>query len=65
MIDIKPSLMDKRNQWVFTTEVCREQVIAAIVPGLSELRERFTEDKVSKIVPLLADIRRFLDDYRN
>ena len=68
LIDIRPNPDDRRSKCVFITASGREfrdQAIADIAPDLEAVRDRFPEDKVSKIVPLLADIRQFLDDYRN
>ena len=68
LIDIKPNPEDKRSKCVFITaagRAFRDQAIADIATDLEAVRHRFPEDKISKIVPLLADIRQFLDDYRN
>lgn len=68
LIDIRPNPGDKRSKCVFITaagRAFREQAIANIVPDLEAMRAQFPQDRISKIVPLLADIRQFLDDYRN
>ena len=68
LIDIRPNPEDKRSKCVFITaagRAFREQAIADIVPDLEAVRGRFPEANMSKVVPLLADIRQFLDDYRN
>jgi len=68
LIDIRPNPEDKRSKCVFITaagRAFREQAIADIVPDLEAVRGRFPQENMSKVVPLLADIRQFLDDYRN
>ena len=68
LIDIRPNPDDKRSKCVFITaagRAFRDQAITKIAPDLDAVRHRFPEDKMSKIVPLLADIRQFLDNYRN
>lgn len=68
LIDIRPNPKDKRSKCVFITasgRAFREQAIADIAPDLEAVRGQFPQHKMSKIVPLLADIRQFLDDYRN
>ncbi len=68
LIDIRPNPKDKRSKCVFITaagRAFRDQAIADIAPDLDAMRKHFTEDKISKIVPLLSDIRQFLGDYRN
>lgn len=68
LIDIRPNPKDKRSKCVFITaagRAFRDQAIADIAPDLEVVRKHFPEDRMSKIVPLLADIRQFLDDYRN
>ena len=68
LIDIRPNPKDKRSKCVFITaagRTFRDQAIADIAPDLEAVRKHFPEDRMLKIVPLLADIRQFLDDYRN
>ena len=68
LIEIRPNPKDKRSKCVFITaagRAFREQAITDIAPDLEAVRRRFPEENMSKIVPLLADIRQFLDDYRN
>lgn len=68
LVDISPNPEDRRSKCVFITaagRAFREQAITDIAPDLEAVRKRFPEDKISAIVPLLADIRQFLDDYRN
>ncbi|MBT8437990.1 MAG: MarR family transcriptional regulator [Gammaproteobacteria bacterium] len=68
LIEIRPNPKDKRSKCVFITatgRALREQAIDDIAPDLQAVADRFPPDKLSKIVPYLADIRQFLDDYRN
>jgi len=68
LVDIRPNPKDRRSKRVFITaagRALRDKAIADIAPDLDAVRQRFPPDKISKILPLLADIRQFLDDYRN
>ncbi len=68
LIEIRPNPKDKRSKCVFITatgRAFREKAINEIAPDLQAVANRFPADKMSKIVPYLADIRQYLDDYRN
>ena len=68
LIKIRPNPKDKRSKCVFITatgRALREKAINDIAPDLQAVADRFPADKMSKMVPYLADIRQFLDDYRN
>ena len=68
MVEMRPNPEDKRSKCVFITDAGREfraQAIADIAPDLEAVRTRFPAETIAKAVPLLADIRQFLDTYRN
>lgn len=68
LIEIRPNPRDKRSKCVFITAAgrsFREKAIKDIAPDLQAVADRFPADKMSKIVPYLADVREFLDNYRN
>lgn len=68
LIEVRPNPRDKRSKNVFITaagRALREQAIADMAPDLAAVSERFPADKMSKIVPYLAEVRQFLDTYRD
>ena len=68
LIEIRPNPRDKRSKCVFITAAgrsFREQAINNIAPDLKLVSDRFPAEKMSKIVPYLADVRQFLDAYRD
>lgn len=68
LIEMQPNPKDKRSKCVFITAAgrdFREQTIIDIAPDLEAVSEQFPAHKMSKIVPYLADVRQFLDSYRD
>ncbi len=68
LIEMRPNPRDKRSKCVFITEAgreFREQAIVDIAPDLEAVRAQFPAETIGKIVPLLADVRQFLDAYRD
>jgi len=68
LIEVRPNPQDRRSKCVFITgqgRALRERAITDIAPDLAAVSEHFTADKMARLVPQLADIRQFLDSYRD
>ena len=68
LVEMRPNPDDRRSKCVFLTEAgrnFREQAIADIAPDLEAVRAHFPPERITAAVPLLADIRQFLDAYRD
>ncbi len=68
LIEIRPNPDDRRSKRVFLTSAgldFRDRAIAEIGPDLAALRAAYPAEKMARIVPELAEIRQFLDRYRD
>ncbi len=68
LIEMRPNPEDRRSKHVFLTAAGKEfraQAIADIAPDLEAVRAQFPPDRIAATVPLLADVRQFLDAYRD
>lgn len=68
LIEMRPNPSDKRSKKIFITaagHAMREQAITDLAPDLEAVSKRFPADKMSKMVPYLAEVRQFLDSYRD
>ena len=68
LIEIRPNPDDRRSKRVFLTSAgldFRDRAIAEIGPDLAALRAAYPAENMARIVPELAEIRQFLDRYRD
>ena len=68
LIEFQPNPKDKRSKCVHITEAgqtFRQQAIENLVPYLKDMSKVFSEKHIVDLTAGLADIRKFLDDYRN
>ncbi|WP_395176079.1 MarR family winged helix-turn-helix transcriptional regulator [Roseibium alexandrii] len=68
LVDMRPNPKDGRSKTVWLTEAgrqFRETAIRSIDPDMSAIKSAIPEEKIAKILPLLAEIRIFMDAYRD
>lgn len=67
-VDMRPNPKDGRSKTVWLTETgrqFRETAIRSIDPDMSAIKSAIPEEKIAEILPLLAEIRSFMDAYRD
>jgi DNA-binding MarR family transcriptional regulator len=67
-VDVRPNPNDGRSKCVWLTEKgrsAREDVIAAMGPDVTELAKGFDPSKLRDILPVLTELRQFMDNQRN
>ncbi len=67
LVEIKPNPDDRRSKRVFLTAegtAFRERAIADFAPDLAAVRAAYPAERMQQVVPELAEIRQFLDQYR-
>ncbi|WP_420410745.1 MarR family winged helix-turn-helix transcriptional regulator [Roseibium sp.] len=67
-VDIRPNPKDGRSKTVWLTEAgktFREDAIKSIDPDMTALKDAIPEEKFAEILPLLAEVRAFMDAYRD
>ncbi|MGS4883660.1 MarR family winged helix-turn-helix transcriptional regulator [Roseibium sp. MB-4] len=68
LVDMRPNPKDGRSKTVWLTEAgrqFRETAIRSIDPDMSAIKSAIPEEKIAEILPLLAEIRSFMDAYRD
>ena len=68
LVDMRPNPKDGRSKTVWLTEAgrqFRETAIRSMDPDMSAIKSAIPEEKIAEILPLLAEIRSFMDAYRD
>ena len=68
LVEISPNPDDRRSKRVFLTAdgiAFRERAIADFAPDLEAVCAAYPTERMAQLVPELADIRQFLDRYRD
>ncbi|WP_420337389.1 MarR family winged helix-turn-helix transcriptional regulator [Roseibium sp.] len=68
LVDMRPNPKDGRSKTVWLTEAgrqFRETAIRSIDPDMSAIKSAIPEEKIAEILPVLAEIRSFMDAYRD
>ncbi|XYK80737.1 MAG: MarR family winged helix-turn-helix transcriptional regulator [Labrenzia sp.] len=68
LVDMRPNPKDGRSKTVWLTDAgrqFRETAIRSIDPDMSAIKSAIPEEKIAEILPLLAEIRSFMDAYRD
>ncbi|MFT4959799.1 MAG: DNA-binding MarR family transcriptional regulator [Paracoccaceae bacterium] len=68
LVDVRPNPNDRRSKCVWLTDAgraLREQAIADLKPEFQVLADGFDTTRLAQILPVLADLRVFLDNHRN
>lgn len=68
LVTVRPNPNDGRSKCVWITEegrALRDGVIADLAPEFAELLDGFDADRLMAILPVLTDLRIFLDEHRN
>ena len=68
LVKVRPNPNDGRSKCVWITDkgrALREGVIADLTPEFIELMKGFDVDRLGAILPVLTDLRVFLDEHRN
>ncbi|MBO9419357.1 winged helix-turn-helix transcriptional regulator [Labrenzia sp. R4_1] len=68
LVDMRPNPKDGRSKTVWLTEAgrqFRETAIRSIDPDMSAIKSAIPEEKIAEILPILAEIRSFMDAYRD
>ena len=67
-VEIKPNPKDGRSKTVWLTDNgrrFREDAIRSIDPDIEALKGQISKESIDKVLPFLADIRSFMDAYRD
>lgn len=68
LIEMRPNPDDARSKQVWLTQAGRDTrngAIAAMVPDFADLAEAFPAERIEAVLPLLEEIRKYLDEARN
>ncbi|MFK7753519.1 MAG: MarR family winged helix-turn-helix transcriptional regulator [Sedimentitalea sp.] len=68
LVDVRPNPNDGRSKCVWLTDTgraLREQTIQALAPEFMQLAKGFDMDQLLGILPVLSDLRKYLDEHRN
>ena len=68
LVDVRPNPNDRRSKCVWITgegRAVRDRTIAALAPEFRVLAEGFDMERLRAILPVLSDLRKFLDNHRN
>ncbi|EEE44074.1 MarR family winged helix-turn-helix transcriptional regulator [Roseibium alexandrii] len=68
LVDMRPNPKDGRSKTVWLTEAgrqFRETAIRSIDPDMSAIKSAIPEEKIAEILPILAEVRSFMDAYRD
>ncbi|MBV1897299.1 MAG: MarR family transcriptional regulator [Rhodobacteraceae bacterium] len=68
LVDIRPNPNDRRSKCVWLTDAgraMRDKAIADMSPDFRVLADGFDTDRLVEILPVLTDLRVFLDNHRN
>lgn len=67
-VDVRPNPNDGRSKCVWLTEKgrsAREDIIVAMAPDIEMLAKGFDTSKLRDVLPVLTELRQFLDNLRN
>ncbi|MEM8632108.1 MAG: MarR family transcriptional regulator [Pseudomonadota bacterium] len=68
LVDIRPNPADKRSKQVWLTpkgQALRDETIARFIPLFDELADAIPPDRIAAILPVLEEVRKFVDDLRD
>ncbi|MBO6512267.1 MAG: MarR family transcriptional regulator [Roseibium sp.] len=68
MVEMRPNPKDGRSKTVWLTDKgrsFREDAIVALDPDMMALADHFSSEQLQKALPLLEEIRKFMDAYRD
>jgi DNA-binding MarR family transcriptional regulator len=68
LVEMRPNAKDGRSKCVFLTEAgrsLRDATIAALAPDIAALAGRFDAGRLAGAVPVLADLRKLMDEMRD
>jgi DNA-binding MarR family transcriptional regulator len=68
LVDVRPNPNDRRSKCVWLTDkgrAFRQDLIASLEPEFKALAEGFDPAKLQAILPILSELREFLDHRRN
>ncbi|MGI9463257.1 MAG: MarR family winged helix-turn-helix transcriptional regulator [Aestuariivirgaceae bacterium] len=68
LVEVRPNTADGRSKLVFLTEAGRafhSSAMESLTPMLDLLEREIDIDKMLKVLPVLEEVRRFLDDRRD
>ena len=68
MVEMRPNPEDGRSKTVWLTEkgrTFRNEAIIAMDPDMEALGKQFTASQLEEVLPLLTDVRAFMDAYRD
>ncbi|MCR9125670.1 MAG: MarR family transcriptional regulator [Rhodobacteraceae bacterium] len=68
LVDVRPNPNDGRSKCVWITDAgrrLRDGTIAALGPDFADLARGFDTARLAQILPVLTDLRVFLDRHRN
>ncbi|MFT7594315.1 MAG: DNA-binding MarR family transcriptional regulator [Paracoccaceae bacterium] len=68
LVDVRPNPNDRRSKCVWLTDAgrkLRNDTISAMAPEIETLTAGFDSDKLRAILPLLTELRVFMDHQRN
>ncbi|MEO0694053.1 MAG: MarR family transcriptional regulator [Pseudomonadota bacterium] len=68
LVEMRPNPGDKRSKCVWITphgRAFRDQAIAGLVPDVQRLSGRIDAQRLAKLVPALAEVRKVLDSDRD
>ena len=68
LVEVRPNPEDRRSKQVWLTRTGRalqSEVIAALAPEFERLARGFDPDRLAQILPVLTDLRIFLDTHRS
>lgn len=68
LVEVRPNPNDRRSKCVWLTDAgraLRDQAIADMLPEFQVLADEFDTTRLLQILPVLNDLRMFLDNHRN
>lgn len=68
LVEVRPNPNDRRSKCVWLTDagrVLRDQAIAGLAPDFERLARGVDLDRLIAILPVLTDLREFMDEARN
>jgi len=67
-VDMRPNPEDGRSKTVWLTDAgrqFRENAIRSIDPDIAALKDAMNSERIAEMLPVLAEIRAFMDAYRD
>ena len=68
LVEMRPNPEDGRSKTVWLTDQgrrFREEAIRSIDPDITDLKDAIPVERVAELLPVLAEIRAFMDAYRD